>query len=137
MAMKLRKLSYAMGTEVTGVDLSRPLDDATFRQIYQALLEHCVLLFRGAAITRAQYVAFGKRFGKLRDDQIGNLPDYPEIKALIARPQPAGPLQANFNGSDWHADMSYKPTPIIITMLKAMQLPEVGGDTQFANLYLA
>ena len=95
MAMKLRKLSYAMGTEVTGVDLSRPLDDATFRQIYQALLEHCVLLFRGAAITRAQYVAFGKRFGKLRDDQIGNLPDYPEIKALIApaRRPAAGQLQ--------------------------------------------
>lgn len=137
MSITLRRISYAMGAEVTGVDITRPLSDEDFGAIRKALAEHCVLLFRGMPITREQYVAFGRRFGKLRDDQPGNLPDYPEIKALIARPQKTGPLLSNFNGSDWHSDMSYTPTPIIITMLRAMQLPEVGGDTQFANLHLA
>jgi taurine dioxygenase len=137
MSMKLRKLSYAMGVEVTGVDITRPLGDEDFSAIRKALFEHCILLFRGVPLTRAQYSAFGQRFGQVRMDQPGNLPDFPEIKALVAKPKKEGKLLANFNGSDWHSDMSYTPTPIIITMLKAVQLPEVGGDTQFSNLYLA
>ena len=137
MAMKLRRISYAMGAEVTGIDITKPLSDEDFAAVRKALVEHCILLFRGMPLTRPQYVTFGTRFGPVRMDQPGNLPEHPEIKALIAKPQKAGPLLSNFNGSDWHSDMSYTPTPIIITMLRAMQLPEVGGDTQFANLHLA
>jgi len=136
--MKIRRLSYALGAEVLGVDISTPLTDATFGEIHRAFLDHSLLLFRGQTITRAQYVAFSRRFGQLRDDQPGNLPDYPEIKALVSKPKPDGaPADPNFNGSDWHSDMSYSPNPIIITMLKAVDIPEVGGDTQWANLYLA
>ena len=136
--MKIRRLSYALGAEVSGVDIGKPLTDAAFGEIHRAFLDHCLLLFRGQPITRAQYVAFSKRFGQLRDDQPGNLPEYPEIKALVSKPKPNGaPADPNFNGSDWHSDMSYSPNPIIITMLKAVDIPEVGGDTQWANLYLA
>jgi len=138
MTLKIRKIAYSMGAEVSGIDITQPVDDASFRQIYQAMLDHCLLLFRGQALTHPQYVAFSSRFGKLRKKQVGNLPDYPEIKALISKPRTDGkPPPANFNGSDWHADMTYLPNPIIITMLRAAELPEVGGDTQFANLYLA
>ena len=138
MSLKIRKVSYALGAEVSGVDISKPLSDEAFAEIHEAFLEHSVLLFRGQPITRAQYVAFSSRFGKLRRKQPGNLPDYPEIKALVNKPKLDGkPADPNFNGSDWHSDMSYLPNPIIITMLKAVEIPETGGDTQFANLYLA
>jgi taurine dioxygenase len=138
MTLKIRRVAYSMGAEVSGIDITRPLPDETFREIYQAMLDHCLLLFRGQPLTHPQYVAFSSRFGKLRKKQVGRLADYPEIKALISRPKTDGsPAAPNFNGSDWHADMTYLPTPIIITMLRAVELPEVGGDTQFANLYLA
>jgi taurine dioxygenase len=120
------------------VDITKPLTDEAFGEIHRAFLQHCLLLFRGQPLTRAQYVAFSSRFGKLRKKQPGNLPDYPEIKALVNKPKLDGSAaDPNFNGSDWHSDMSYSPNPIIITMLKAVEIPDVDGDTQFANLYLA
>jgi taurine dioxygenase len=138
MSVQIRKLTYALGAEVSGVDITQPLTDEAFGEIHEAFLRHCVLLFRAPTMTRSQYVAFTSRFGKLRKKQPGNLPDYPEIKALISKPRLDGsPADPNFNGSDWHSDMSYLPNPIIITMLRAIELPETGGDTQFANLYLA
>ena len=96
------------------------------------------MLFRGAPLTRAQLVTLCRSFGRLKDNQAGNVAEYPEIKALIAQPQQDGQLLANFNGSDWHSDISSSPTTIImITMLKAVRLPDLGGDTQFSNLHLA
>lgn len=138
MGVQICKLTYALGAEVSGVDITQPLTDDAFGEIHEAFLKHCMLLFRAPTMTRSQYVAFSSRFGKLRKKQPGNLPDYPEIKALISRPKlDSSPADPNFNGSDWHSDMSYLPNPIIITLLRAIELPDTGGDTQFANLYLA
>lgn len=82
MGIKIRKLSHALGAEVSGVDITKPLTEEAFREIHQAFLQHCLLLFRGQPLTRAQYVAFSSRFGKLRKKQPGNLPDYQHLEGV-------------------------------------------------------
>jgi taurine dioxygenase len=69
MALKLRKLSYALGAEVCGVDVSKPMSEAEFGDIYQAFLAHGVLLFRNQNITREQHIDFSRRFGELDETQ--------------------------------------------------------------------
>jgi len=98
MSIRFRKLSYALGPEVSGVDLSKPMTDGVFGEIHRAFLEHCLLLFRGQSFTRAHYVAFSSRFGNLRDDQPGNLSDYPEIKAPVNKPKLDGCTNHNAIG---------------------------------------
>jgi taurine dioxygenase len=138
MSLKIRKLSYPLGAEVSGVDITKPLTDEAFREIHRAFLDHCLVLFRGQPLTREQYIAFTARFGELDKNQGGKLPDCPEISTLINRPKTDGsPADAHYAGSDWHSDGSFRVSPTKISLLHAIEVPEVGGDTQFANLYLA
>lgn len=137
MALKIQRLSYALGAEVMDADLSKPLSDAAWREINQAFVDYSLLLFRDQRPARAQYVAFGRRFGKLSTTQSSPEPDYPEISCVVSKPRVDGTAEADYNGSDWHSDISYRVSPNIITMLRAIDLPAVGGDTQFANMYLA
>ena len=65
MAFKLRKLSHALGAEVCGVDVARPMSEGEFGEIYNAFLEHGILLFRDQKITREQHIEFSRRFGEL------------------------------------------------------------------------
>src|SRR4051812_14535448 len=89
MTFKLRKLSYALGAEVLDVDISKPVDEGTFHEIYQAFLDHYVLLFRGRDLTPEQYLAFARRFGKIDDNKTRKTrnPDYPEISSVINKPR--------------------------------------------------
>jgi taurine dioxygenase len=69
MTLEIRPLSDALGAEVIGVDLSKPIDEATFAEIHQALLESLVLLFRGQqATTVEQQMSFSRHFGRLKTD---------------------------------------------------------------------
>jgi taurine dioxygenase len=138
MNIKLRKLSYPLGAEVTGVDITQPLSDAAYKEVRQAILDHYVLLFRGQVLTQEQFIAFSKRFGDLEMDQGTLHPKYPEISCLINKPRTDGsPPDAHYAGSDWHSDGSFKISPTGIAILRSLEVPEVGGDTQFANMYLA
>ena len=137
MNLKFSKLSYPLGVSVSGVDISERIADEIFREIYRAFLAHCVLLFRGQSTTREQFIAFSRRFGELGKSRKA-LSDYPEISTVVNEPKTDGsPVDTHFNGSDWHSDRSFRLDPISISLLKAVEVPEVGGDTQFANLYLA
>ena len=140
MTLNLRRASHALGAEVVGLDISKPLDDATVAELRKAFLEHYLLLFRGYPITREQHVRFSSYFGDV-DQNIGHRdrhPDCPEITSVISEPTPDGKAPTGrFQGQEWHTDHSHLPAPCMATLLRAVELPELGGDTQFCDMYRA
>jgi len=138
--LTVRPLSDVMGAEAIGVDLSRPLDDATFRAIHRAFLDAGVLVLRDQKLTPAQHVAFSRRFGELsihvKDEFL--YPGIPEILILSNRKHPDGqPMGFEDAGRYWHTDMSYVEEPPLGSLLHAVEIPPEGGDTIFCNMYLA
>jgi taurine dioxygenase len=131
--MQVRPIAGAIGAEVHGVDLGAEVSDATIAGIRRAWLEHCVLFFREQPLTPAQFLGLAKRFGEIVE--------YPFIKGIEGFPEiiPVVKLEhetTNFGGV-WHSDTSYLPQPPMATLLIAREVPAKGGDTMFANTYLA
>jgi len=141
MALKLRKLSYALGAEVCGVDVAKPMSEGEFGEIYKAFLDHGILLFRDQDITREQHIEFSRRFGELDNHDAlprDRHPQYPELLLVTNEPKPDGsPSDSRYTGRQWHSDMSFTPVPSLGSLLRAHTVPEVGGDTLFANMYMA
>lgn len=141
MALNLRRLSYALGAEVCEVDVAAPMSEQRFGEIYRAFLDHGVLLFRDQDITREQHIEFSRRFGELdRHDALprDRHPQYPELLMVTNRPKPDGsPSDTRYTGRQWHSDLSFTTRPSLGSLLKSYAVPEVGGDTLFANMYLA
>ena len=130
----LSPLTGAIAAEVSGVDLNGSLADATVEEIRKACLDHCVLLFRGQKLEPASQVALTKRLGTaLVIPYLKSfwLPGYPEI--VVVR----NLGKANSVTEEWHSESSFFPVPPGYTVLVARELPEFGGDTMFANQYLA
>ena len=139
MAIGIRRLSHALGAEITGVDIREPLSDNAFGEIHAAFLKYQVILFRGQRLTRKQHIAFSSRFGeptKLTGVQLeDNDPEYPELLLLRNKFAAKG---VGYTGSEiWHTDKSSTLSPPLGSLLRCVELPEVGGDTMFANTYLA
>lgn len=129
----VRPVAGALGAEVIGSDLSENLDDAAISAIRQALLDHLVIFFRDQDIGPAQQVAFAKRFGGLVEyPMVKGLDDRPEVIPVIKLPHE----KVNFGGL-WHSDTTYLDHPPMGAVLAAKTLPPFGGDTLFANMYLA
>ena len=70
MSIQIRRLSHAIGAEISGVNIQEPLDDKSRSEIYSAFLEYCVLVFRGQSLTRAQYVEFSRCFGEVDKNKV-------------------------------------------------------------------
>lgn len=142
MGLGIRRLSYNLGAEIMGIDIRMPLDDSGFGEIHSKFLEYSILLFRGQPLTREQHVAFSRRFGDLdkndvirNDAQLRNKdPVLPEIS--VNKPGP-NPKPSDYSGEYWHSDRSNTSTPALASLLRAVEIPPVGGDTMFSNLYLA
>lgn len=141
MALKLRKLSYALGAEVCDIDVAAPMSETQFGDIYQAFLDNGILLFRDQDITREQHIEFSRRFGELdKHDSLprDRHPQYPELLLVTNEPNADGtPSNSRYTGRSWHSDMSFTPVPSLGSLLKSWTVPEVGGDTLFANMTLA
>jgi taurine dioxygenase len=141
MSLKLRKLSYALGAEVCDINVSAPMSEAAFGDIYKAFLDNGILLFRNQDITREQHIQFSRRFGELdRHDALplDRHPQYPELLLVTNEPNADGtPSNSRYTGRQWHSDMSFTPVPSLGSLLKSWTVPEVGGDTLFANMTLA
>lgn len=141
MALKLRKLSHALGAEVCEIDVAKPISEGFFGEIYQAFLAHGILLFRNQKVTREQHIEFSRRFGELdKHDALprDRHPDYPEILLVTNEPNPDGtPSDSRYTGRQWHSDMSFTLVPSLGSLLRGITVPEVGGDTQFANMTMA
>ena len=132
-AIDVRPLSGRLGAEIHGVDLARPLDAETFGLVERAFLEHLVIFFRDQELTPAQQVAFAARFGPIgRYPFAEPIADHPDIIAVIKEPSQT----TNFGGV-WHSDTTYLEIPALGSLLYAKEVPVRGGDTLFANMYLA
>lgn len=147
MRYQVAPLSPAIGAEVRGAKLSEPIDEASFNEIFEAWLDHQVLLFRGQSLSDAHLVAFSRRFGTLdaapRNEASnkyndGHVTDMPEVTVISNVIQNGVPIGALGDGeSAWHTDMSYMPRPPSASILYGLETPPAGGDTGFANMYLA
>lgn len=139
MTFEIRPLSDALGAEVVGLDLSKPLDGATFAQVHRAHLEHLVLVFRDQRITPQQQVDFSRRFGRLdqhpADDAV--LPDHPEVLLVSTRRENGNYVGIPDGGPMWHSDLAYRPRGSVGSMLYAIEVPKAGGNTGFRNMYAA
>jgi taurine dioxygenase len=135
----IRPLSRACGAEVTGIDLKRPLDPPSVERLHRALGEHGILLFRGVDLTPGEHVAFSRHFGPLETHVVGefNLPEQPEV-FVVSNVREEGKLKgAVYAGQYWHSDLSYMKKPSLGSLLLCREMPEVGGDTMWANMVLA
>ena len=131
--ISITPIAGALGAEVDGVDLSKPLSDGLIAEIRASLLKHQVIFFRDQHMTPEQHLAFGQRFGELQvHDFVEGTEDHKEI--LEVRKEADETL--NFGGG-WHTDVSYLERPALGSVLYAHEVPEYGGDTLFANQYLA
>jgi taurine dioxygenase len=141
MSIKLRKLSYALGAEVCGVNVGAPMGERQFGEIYKAFLDYGILLFRDQDVTRSQHIEFSGRFGELdRHEALprDRHPEYPELLMVTNEPKADGsPSDTKYTGRQWHSDMSFTTAPSLGSLLKSYAVPEVGGDTLFANMTAA
>ena len=141
--IQVEKLGAALGAEVSGVDLSRPLAAGTFAEIREAWLDHLVLRFRGQKLSDPQLLAFSRQFGELDPpgpNPYGKpfLPEHPEMNVISNIKSDGAPIGGLGDGEAiWHADMTYVDSPPMGAILHALELPPAGGDTYWANMYLA
>ena len=131
----VERVAGGLGAEVTGVDLSQPLGDADFAALRRAFLEHLVLFFRDQRLTPEQLKAFTLRWGDFGSTPfVRTMDEHPEIIEVLKEADER--RTANFGGS-WHSDFSFQPEPPMATLLYALEVPRRGGDTLFANQYMA
>ena len=130
----------ALGAEIRGIDLSKPLDDKTFDEIVAAFHEHEVVYFRDQKLTPEQHVAFSRRFGELehhvRADRCR--PGYPELFVVSNVIENGKPIGSQDAGLFWHSDLCYMAEPSRGSIFYAREVPvgddgEPLGDTLFAS----
>ncbi len=127
------RIAGALGAEISGVDLRRPQTPEILGQIRRAWLDHGVVFFHDQPLTPAEFLAFARGFGRPNEyPLVKGLDDFPEIVPVVKRENET----VNFGGI-WHSDTAYLKTPPMGTMLVAREVPPQGGDTLFANMYLA
>ncbi len=140
MAIEVRNRPGLMGAEIHGVDMSQPIDDATFAVIRQAILERCVVVFRDqAALSPGGQVAFSKRFGDLVPSELANVnpPGFPEILIVSNAVRDGKPIGAREVGRHWHTDFQHLKAAAALTMLHARKIPPEKGDTEFSDMRAA
>ena len=133
-----------LGARVEDIDLSRPLSDADFEVVLNALADYGVLCFPGQDLDPAAHKAFGSRFGSLEINVASGsftVAGHPELMLLSNIVENGRPLGLNDAGQAWHTDMSYSEPIAFLNVLYAMEVPSRDGvplgDTLFANLRLA
>jgi taurine dioxygenase len=139
-APQLRPLGTTLGTEALGIDLSQPLDDATFDWIKRAFAEHPVLVFRDQNLGAAEIAAFGRRFGMPRLHSLVKYrhAEYPEVSWLTNVDQEG---KVDWFGvkraTDWHTDSPYDDDLPLLAILHAKEVPSDKGGTMFADMRAA
>lgn len=125
--------SGALGADVSGINLARPLARSVFAELKRALLTYQALFIRDQALTPDQYIKFAKRWGGIHFyPYMAGLGSHPEIFEVLKNPG-----EARTFGNRWHSDQMYAKRPCKFTILYARELPDVGGDTIYSNLYAA
>ena len=133
--MQVEQLTCAIGAELIGVNLAEAIhDDGLSAEIRQLLLKHRVLFLREQNFSRAEHVAFARRFGELEDHPVaGSDPEHPGLVQIYKRP--VQPMDRYENA--WHTDATWREAPPLGCVLRCIECPPVGGDTMWANMALA
>src|SRR5215471_16583443 len=130
--LRITPLHPTLGAEVAGVDLSRPLDEPTRRDLDHALAEHLALVFRDQSLTPVQYLAAASVFGPPMEQHYSqhNMPDHPLIGMIWHKngQQPA---------EQWHTDHTNRERPPAATILYGVEIPSAGGGTSVASMRAA
>ena len=145
MTLSIKNLDSALGAEIAGVDVSKPLPKADIDAIEAAWRERLVVVFHGQSLSDPQLIAFSRNFGEL--DPPGPNPygapflkDHPELNVISNVVENGKPIGNLGDGEAvWHADMTYVDMPPKAAMLHALEVPppEAGGNTYFANMFAA
>jgi alpha-ketoglutarate-dependent 2,4-dichlorophenoxyacetate dioxygenase len=141
-AIEIEPLAAALGARIRGVDLARPLDDATERAIRAALDRHLLVCFPDQRIDEAEQIAFSRRFGELQVHVLDQYrhPAHPEIYVLsnvdpvTDRPTGTHPDRGTLV---WHSDLSFQPRPAFLTILYGREVPGGGHATLYADMRAA
>ena len=140
MAVEINKLGKVMLAEINGVDITRPIDRKTWDLLNHAFLDHKVLVFRDQPLTPSLFTQFASQFGALQPHNIKKY-RHPDFEELIVMTNLDGNGEIDpaeeARGNAWHTDMCYFKSPAKATLLHTQQIPDVGGDTEFANMTLA
>jgi len=131
--MIIKKLSPAIGAEISGLDLSSPLNDAQLNEVYSALVDHKVIFFHDQDLDAESHLKFAESFGDI--DRPHSV--YPHVDGFqqITLLENDGGRPPNTN--DWHTDLTYYPNPPFASILHSRVIPESGGDTLWASMYAA
>jgi taurine dioxygenase len=131
--IEVRPIAGALGAEIHGVDMARDLDHEVVGEVRQAFLDHLVIFLRDQSVTPQEQLAFARKFGEPME--------YPQLKGLpecsFVTPVVKLEHERNNFGGIWHSDTTYLEIPPMGSMLLARETPPTGGDTLFANQYLA
>jgi taurine dioxygenase len=137
---KLRPLGDTLGTEAVGIDLSSPLDEATFTWVRRAFAEHPVLVFRDQNLGAAELAAFGRRFGTPRVHALLKYrhAEHPEV-SWLTNVEEGGKVDwyGVKRATDWHTDSTFEDDPPILAILHAKEIPSEKGGTMFADMRAA
>ena len=132
-SLQIQPIAGALGAEIAGVDLAADLDDGAVEAIRRAWLDHLVIFFRGQQLPPERLLAFARRFGEVVEYPfINGIEGFPLITLVVKLEHE----RVNFGGL-WHTDTAYLKHPPMGTMLVAREVPPYGGETFFANMYLA
>ena len=136
MSVSIEPLGGQFGALISGIDLSGPVSDEQFAEIHEAFLRYSVLLFRGQELTKAQHVAFSRRFGELELHVLREStdPEFPEIFLLGSVEEAGGGTPfLNRNDEEWHSDSTFMERPSLGSLMYCKVKPSKGGDTLFAS----
>jgi taurine dioxygenase len=136
----------ALGAEVRGIDMRRPMDAAMRQAVVDAWTEHLVLVFPDQVITDQEHVAFTRHFGEpeifhqtslsLRSDRVREIFLVSNVDENDRLMTPSEPSQKQLSSSrQWHTDSSYRPMPSVGSLLHGIEISRTGGITQFINMY--
>ena len=136
----VKPLGFALGAAITGLDLRRPLDDFARKEIVDAWHRHQVVVFPEQDLDAAQQIAFSRNFGELEQNDFQphyRDSEHPEILLVTNRMSNGKPSETRNTGRNWHSDLTYTTRPAKASLLLCKEKPPIGGDTLFANMYLA
>jgi taurine dioxygenase len=146
MSIEVIPTRAALGAEVRGIDLRRPLTDTEFEELLKAWHDNLIVLIRGQPLTDPELIAFSRRFGELlpspsnevNDKFGGDLAEHPEIAVVSNILEKGKPIGALGSGEAfWHTDSSFIQRPPAGSFLHSIEVPPSGGNTSFCNMYLA
>ena len=132
--LEVERLAGALGAEVHGIDLTRPLEPATKQALHDAWMQHQVLFFRDQALTVDQHKVFARNFGELHVHPVlQQMADQGHPEIVVLESDAGRPIVAD----RWHSDVTFEKCPPLGSILRAVAVPAAGGDTIWASMYAA